>query len=546
MKRVLAIAICAAAALWVPAGAHAAFDDPLFFYTPQSGDLNPVPPAGYLDGPCGLAVSSSGQIYASDYYHRAVDAFTPSNDPQKPNPKYVSQILTAWSGAANPHTGPVDDPCGLALDSAGNLYLNDYHREVVRFPAPVSLAGAEVIDTGDPTDASANPTGVAVAPATDHAYVDDRTYVAEYDAAGSFVQTQIGEGSLDDGYGITVSGYGASSGYLYVPDAASDTVKVLTPPSAPCSPRRRSPVPPGGFGSLRDSAIAVDDATGEIYVADTLGPQLSEEPQAIVYVFSAAGAYEGRLKHNTIAAAPIGLAVDNSGGTGVEDEGEQGRVYVTSGNTERSSVIAYGPDSAGSQVAAAPQETEAPPPGGCACGVLPEPPLPVTCEGDSCQHLPSEPTDPALNTLIEGAANPPVRFHDTNRLSHYLRLRHHRGGQHRAKRNAGGSRYVYRGKTSQKQKIQLSSGPGQIIPIRFKVKLICRDGSLLHADLSDFQASPLERSGRFSDVQRGPTDAVSWRGRLRDHKVSGSMRVKDRLPSGVRCDSGRVRFSAGG
>jgi hypothetical protein len=110
--------------------------------------------------------------------------------------------------------------------------------------------------------------------------------------------------------------------------------------------------------------------------------------------------------------------------------------------------------------------------------------------------------------------------------------------------SARSARHVYRGKTSQKLAIQLSIAPAKIELIRFKATLLCRDGSLLHADLSDFEASPLKRGGRFSDTQSGPTDTVSWHGRMRAGKVTGSVRVTDRLEGGVRCDSGAVGFSA--
>lgn len=318
--------------------AQAAFDDPLFFYTPPPRDEPGPPPVGSLAGPCGLTVGPTGLVYASDYYRRAVDVFrlTFGPDPDRPTwLAYVSQPLTAFSPAPNPHTGPVDDPCGLAFDSSGALYLNDYHREVVRFPTPISLdnPGNKVIDTGDSSNIYDNPTGVAVDPITNHAYVDDRAYVAERTSTGALVQT-IGEGTLQDGYGIAVSGYPGTAGYLYVPDAGGNTVNIYDPGADPVNPID-SFAKPGGFGSLVDSAIAVDNSTGEIYVTDTLGPQYSEDPQAVVYVFSPAGVYEGRLKHATINAAPVGLAVDNSGTS------TQGQVYVTSGITERSSIYAY-------------------------------------------------------------------------------------------------------------------------------------------------------------------------------------------------------------
>jgi hypothetical protein len=38
------------------------------------------------------------------------------------------------------------------------------------------------------------------------------------------------------------------------------------------------------------------------------------------------------------------------------------------------------------------------------------PPVPIPCNGDSCQVLPSEPTDPTLTTLLSGPGNPSVRY----------------------------------------------------------------------------------------------------------------------------------------
>jgi hypothetical protein len=38
------------------------------------------------------------------------------------------------------------------------------------------------------------------------------------------------------------------------------------------------------------------------------------------------------------------------------------------------------------------------------------PPDPIPCEGDACQTLPPEPTDPTLTTLLQGLGNPPIRY----------------------------------------------------------------------------------------------------------------------------------------
>lgn len=43
-------------------------------------------------------------------------------------------------------------------------------------------------------------------------------------------------------------------------------------------------------------------------------------------------------------------------------------------------------------------------------GGFPEPVPPIPCLGDACEDLPSEPVDPALNTLVSGPGNPKVRY----------------------------------------------------------------------------------------------------------------------------------------
>lgn len=103
---------------------------------------------------------------------------------------------------------------------------------------------------------------------------------------------------------------------------------------------------------------------------------------------------------------------------------------------------------------------------------------------------------------------------------------------------------LYRGKSAQGRPIQIATSPGQITLVRFKVKMLCRDGSLLFGDASDFQASALRANGAFADTQYGASDVVGFKGRVKGKKISGTLRVKDRLQSGVRCDSQPVSFTA--
>jgi DNA-binding beta-propeller fold protein YncE len=342
-------------AIWmlfaVTPSAQAAASDPLFVFTPTPSFAVLPPPSGYLEGPCGMGVDPTGRFYVSDYYHDTVDAYDqnanyiPPPPPAKP-PTGATGYLGQLAGVDS-----VDGPCALSFDASGRLYVNDYHRAVKRY-GPLGSFGSPTTITGATTPEGTHPTGVAVDPATGNVYVDQRTHVSVFDESGAPVMTglpgsevplQIGNGPLKDGYGIAFSSYPGTQGYLYVPDAATNTIEVYdtaNPEAGPVETIDGSETPKGKFVSLRDASIAVDRVTGEIYVVDDLQPEHTESPQAIVYVFHSDGTYEGHLKFLVTWGMPSGLAVDNS------QTATQGRVYLTSGNTAFGLIYAYGPGAA--------------------------------------------------------------------------------------------------------------------------------------------------------------------------------------------------------
>jgi DNA-binding beta-propeller fold protein YncE len=330
--RLVAAVLCAGLTLCsIPAAAQGEPGDPLFQYfgveAKDGSAFKPFPPGSGFEGPCGLAVDSRGDFYVADYYHHAVDAISSTRH-------YLDQMAGE---------DPADGPCGLAVDAAGDLYVDNYHRDVVRYaPSAFPPASSASYGPGTVID-SGRPTGVAVAPASGRVYVDDRTYIAVYEASGAPVEVggeplRIGEGTLEDGYGLAFSQFPGSEGRLYVADAATDTVKAYDPEVDTVDPVQEidgHELPSGGFVSLRDSALAVDRLDGQVYVADLLQPEGYERPEAAIYAFEASGVYAGRLERNVIDARPPGLAVDASATSSA------GRVYVTTGNSEGASVYAY-------------------------------------------------------------------------------------------------------------------------------------------------------------------------------------------------------------
>jgi hypothetical protein len=78
-------------------------------------------------------------------------------------------------------------------------------------------------------------------------------------------------------------------------------------------------------------------------------------------------------------------------------------------------------------------------------GGFPEPQPPISCEGDACQPLPSEPVDPTLTTLLAGPGNPPVRYPKQRKRCRkgFVKrkgkcLRRKAGAKERAGRRSGG------------------------------------------------------------------------------------------------------------
>ncbi len=268
---------------------------------------------GEIEGPCGLAVSPSGHVSLAEYYHRAIDAFAA---PSAGLPgQYLSQAVLPGT---NPRFGvnTLDAVCGLAFDSAGDLYGNEWHEGVVRL-----TGGEATIDGGEST-------GVAVDPSSNRLYVDDRTYVAAYAlpfSPGDKPLAKIGLGKLGDGYGLA-----AAAGRVYVADAGDGAVKVFdpsTPASAPVATLS------GRFNSLTDAALAIDPTNGHLLVVDNLQPGFEHPKSAVLEFDSPAHAYAflGKLPGSPVDGGPSGVAVEPSG-----------QLIVTDGNGELSNAFLYG------------------------------------------------------------------------------------------------------------------------------------------------------------------------------------------------------------
>ena len=285
-----------------------------------------------FENACGVAVDPSGTVYVSDYYHDVVDVF------ERPKGKleYITQIKPEDPGGG---------PCGLAVDATGHIYVNNWRGSVVKYtpssypPTEATHYSGTVIDAG-------RSTGVALDPTTGRVLVDDQTYVAEYEPSGAQVESggaplKIGLGTLGHGFGIGVSGFAGTDGYVYVADASDGNVKAYDPATDTVNPAAvidGAGTPQEGFESLVDSSVAVDPNDGHVFVVDNLGLPF-EHPEALVDEFNSTGAFRGQITGSLGFGAQSGIYV-----------GPGSNVYVTSGNTEKSVLDAFGPTAPGAEL----------------------------------------------------------------------------------------------------------------------------------------------------------------------------------------------------
>lgn len=343
------VALLTAPALLTPPSASAAESASHPFLekvTGGAGDKGQRHPQFSFEDACGVAKDANGYLHVSDYYHDAIDVFSTS---------FGLEFLTTI-----PEVDPGNGPCGLEVDSAGDLFVNTWREGVVEL-TPASYPPGQFSEYTKATiDSSGTATGLALDQASGRLYVDDGTYLSAYEASTGTLIEEGGEPlriGLDTGaeyFGLTVN---EASGDLYVADAASGTVKAFepTPGTPPVATIDGKGTPQGGFAYLGDASLAIDNQAaspsyGHLFVVDDIQHGVSESPEAVVDEFNEQGDYRGQIARWFVKegepkvlveywltdAEPSGLAL-----TG------KGEVLVTNGNTQGSVLDVFGPTAPG-------------------------------------------------------------------------------------------------------------------------------------------------------------------------------------------------------
>jgi DNA-binding beta-propeller fold protein YncE len=233
---------------------------------------------GEIGNPYGVAADDYGSVYVADTNNNRILKFTSGG-------RFVAQWGAAdGTGPPGSKNGEFNDPRGVAVDDAGNVYVADHNNNRIqklsrdgRFLARWGAHG------GDGTAGTGNgefrdPRGVAIDHAG-HVYVADKTnnrvqelgpdgrFIRRWGAHGGDGTGGLGPGEFNLPYNIAI----AADGHLFVSDVLNNRVQEFSPTGRFLAAYGRN----GGDGSpgsapgeFRQPYGVAADCRGNVYVTE--------------------------------------------------------------------------------------------------------------------------------------------------------------------------------------------------------------------------------------------------------------------------------------
>ena len=307
--------------------------------TSGAGNVDGRGPAARFDTPSGVAVDTAGNLYVADEASHTIRKITSAG---------VVTTLAGLAGTSGPTNGTgtaarFSIPRGVAVDTAGNVYVADSNNQSIRkitsAGVVTTLAGlAGTLGSTDATGTAARfkfPQGVAVDTAGNVYVADTDNHTIRKITSAGVVTTLAGlagtSGALDATgsaarfnrpQGVAVD----ATGNVYVGDNANFTLRKITSAGVVTTLAGVA----GNFGSADGTGtgarfagprgVAVD-TTGNVYVAD--GDYVIRKITSGGVVTTWAGGYPSGSADGTGATArfssPYGVAVDPTGNVFVAD-----------------------------------------------------------------------------------------------------------------------------------------------------------------------------------------------------------------------------------
>jgi len=315
------------------------------------GSANGTGNAARFNQPSGVALDSAGNIYVGDTLNHTIRKVTPAG--------VVTTLAgqAGSSGGAN-GAGPAarfDQPWGVAVDSAGNVYVGDSWNHTIRKVTPAgvvtTLAGlAGIPGSADGTNTNARfnfPSQVAVDSATNIYVADGENHtIRKMTPVGTnWVVTTLagraGSSGSADGtnsnarfnvpYGVAVD----SAGNLYAADTYNSVIRKMTLEGtnwvvttvAGLAGSVGSADGTDGDARFNNPAAVAWDSAGNLYVADTLNNLIRKMTLAgtnwVVTTLAVTGGIYGSADGTGLDARflnPSGVAVDSAKNVYVADQ----------------------------------------------------------------------------------------------------------------------------------------------------------------------------------------------------------------------------------
>jgi sugar lactone lactonase YvrE len=243
-------------------------------------------------------------------------------------------------------------PYGIVLDSEEALYITDYNSRKIRkvstegYVTTIAGSGAMASTDGFGTEASfLGPTGITVDSQSNVYVTDIASHNIRKISPDGYVSTFVGSESYGDTDGLGLSAsfsspYGIaadSSSNLYIADYGNHKIRKVTPEGL-VSTYAGTGVQGSTDGISSEATffyptgVAVDDATGNIFVAD-YGNNLIRKitPQGLVTTIAGSGVTGSNDGIGTAASfsGPFDIAIDTLGNLYVADAGNNNIRKVT-------------------------------------------------------------------------------------------------------------------------------------------------------------------------------------------------------------------------